>query len=571
MTDLATWQDRRAAIEARYPQGWQPTTVDTYLRSLTGFGDRPLIITDEITWTYADVAERAEAVARGLRKLGVVAGDRVAMVMANHPDFVTVLFGAWRLGASVIPVNFLFRADELAYVIEQSGAKVVVTMNSFRGLDYIEVFDKLEPGWREGRFERFGDLAAVVVHGAAPDGAMSVDDLLGSEPDASDPLPSIDPSPDDTAVVMYTSGTTGLPKGVTMTHDALLRTAYAAAYHRAFEDGRRILFSMPLYHAFGLLEGLLAAMVVGGSIVPQLIFDPQITLDGVARHRATELLLVPTMSVAIIEHPDAGVTDTSSLVSVLAGAAPTPVAVWQVLKDRLGVAEVFTGYGMTEHTAATTMTAPDDPLELVSSTVGRVRDAGIAGLADHGGVICEYATADPFDGTILAEGAEGEIVARGPTITAGYFAKPELNEELFIDGGWLRSGDLGRIRPDGYVELTGRSKELYKTGGELVAPAEVEASLNQHHSVSQSYVIGVPDERWGEVGCAWVVEVPGESVTEDELIDFCRSRLAKFKVPRHVLFADAANLPVTATGKVQKFKLVDRAQARIGSRQGGIT
>ncbi len=224
-TTLAPWADRRAAIADRHGSTWTPTTFDRYLQSLVDYRDRPLVVTDDLTWTYADVVDRAEAVARGLAALGVVAGDRVAMIMANHPDFVTLLFGAWRLGASVIPVNYLFRAEELAYVIEQSGAKVVITMDSFRDLDYLATLDDLEPGWSEGRFERFDQLKAVVVRGAAPTGVLSVEDLHQAAANEADTLPDIDASAHDRAVVMYTSGTTGLPKGVVMTHDALLRTA----------------------------------------------------------------------------------------------------------------------------------------------------------------------------------------------------------------------------------------------------------------------------------------------------------------------------------------------------------
>lgn len=564
MNEVPTWQERRAAIAAAHPSVWQSTTFDRYLQSLTAYQDRPLVVTDDVEWSYGEVIERADAVARGLQRLGVVAGDRVAMVMANHPEFPTILFGAWRLGASVIPINFTFRAEELSYVLKQSGTKVVITMDEFRGTDYLAFFDQLDPGWKDGQFDRLENLTAVVVRGQAPEGALSLDDLCLETDHADAPLPILDASPDDQAIVMYTSGTTGRPKGVTMTHDAIYRTAYAAAYHRAFEDGRRILFSMPLYHAFGLVEGLLAATIVGGSVVPQVMFDPKATLAAIGRHQVTSALFVPTMTMAVLEHPDVETSDLTSLFSIMSAAAATPAAVWRQVREKLGVAEIYTGYGMTEHTAGSTMTAPDEPLELVATTVGKVRNGGIAGVPELGGMVCEYATADPYTGAILPAGAEGELVARGPSITKGYFAQPELDAELFLEGGWLRSGDLGRIRPDGYVQLTGRSKELYKTGGELVAPVEVEATLNQHAAVGQSYVVGLPDERWGEIGCAWVVLASGASVEEHDLVEFCQARLAKFKVPRHILFVAAADLPATATGKVQKFMLIKKAEAELG-------
>ncbi|WP_218574575.1 class I adenylate-forming enzyme family protein [Reyranella sp. CPCC 100927] len=554
---------RRAALAARYPT-WQPATLDTILSDAAArHPDRPMVLTDDATLTYRDVAARADVLARGLRGEGVRAGDRVALVMANHADFVPLVFAIWHLGAAAIPVNFLFKARELAYVVGQSECRVVITMASFRGLDYLAAFDEVAPGWRTGAQTAFPHLRSIIVHGGDNASPRSLEALQArgttdTVPLAANPTGALDP-----AVVMYTSGTTGLPKGVIQTHDNLARSAYAGAYHQAFEDGRRTLFSLPLYHAFALVEGLLAAMFVGGAIIPQLIFDATATLAGIERHRATYLMAVPTMSVALVEHPDIARFDLSSLQAVLSAAAPTPVRIWQQLKDRLGIQEVFTGYGMTEVGAATTLTAPNDDLSIVAQTVGRLMDAGAAGMAEHGGILAEYKTVDPLTGEDLPPGSVGELCSRGPTSTSGYFAKPAETAALFLPGGWLRSGDLGRVRPDGYIELTGRSKELYKSGGELVSPKEVEELLSSHPAVAQTYAVGVPDDRWGEMGCAWIVLSPGASVSAEELIELARQRLARFKVPKHVLFLDAAELPTTATGKVQKFRLVDMARQRL--------
>ncbi|HUN51860.1 MAG TPA: AMP-binding protein, partial [Candidatus Sulfotelmatobacter sp.] len=274
------------------------------------------------------------------------------------------------------------------------------------------------------------------------------------------------------------------------------------------------------------------------------------------------------MSIALLEHAERERYDLGSLISVLAGAAPSPVWVWQALKDRLGFKEVFTGYGMTELTSATTFTCPDDALPLVAGTVGRPADAGVAGIAEEGGRLVQYKTVDPLTGADLPAGAEGELCARGPVATSGYLAKPKETADLILPGGWIRSGDLGRVRPDGYLELTGRSKELYKSGGELVAPKEVEELLASHDAVAQAYVVGVPDERWGEMGCAWIVLSPGAAASAEELIALARARLARFKVPKHVLFLEAGELPTTATGKVQKFRLVDMAKERLGHGSG---
>ena len=555
---------RRGALQARYPR-WQVTTVDRHLAAAADeFAERPMVITDDVTRTYGEMGARAEKYARGFRACGVRAGDRVAVIIANDPEFVPLVMAIWRLGAAAIPVNFLFKAKELEYVLAQSGARVVVTMDSFRGLDYLAMLDDMAPGWRAGAAPALPDLTRVVVLGAASEGVLTVDELANLDP-STDAFEFSPADPHDAAVVMYTSGTTGLPKGVIQTHDAVLRTAYSSAHHRAFEDGRRILFALPLYHAFALIEGMIAATFVGGAIIPQPIFDPALTLAGIERHQASDLLLVPTMSVAILEHPDRGNYDLSSMRSVLAGAAPTPVWVWQQLKDLLGIDEVFTGYGMTELTAATTLTNPGDPLEVVNETVGRPKDGGSSGIEEWGWAIAQYATVDPFTGEHLPTGEEGELVARGPTATRGYFANPEETDRLLLPDGWIRSGDLGRVRDDRYLVLTGRSKELYKSGGELVAPKEVETILLQHAAVAQAFVIGLPDERWGEVGCAWLVIKPGATQpSETEIIEWCVPRLAKFKLPRKVLFLTADELPATPTGKVQKFRLVQMAQQQLG-------
>jgi fatty-acyl-CoA synthase len=560
---LAPYRQRRAALAARYPT-WVPRTLDAWLAEVAAaHPERPYVLTDEVTLSYVDVVRQSERIAKGLRALGVRPGDRVALVLANVPEFVPLVFAIWRLGATAIPVNYLFKARELAYVIGQSQCRAVITLSSFRGLDYLAALDEIAPAWRRGSFAPFDNLSFVAVLEDGRSDLLTLDAIADRGAADAAPLPANPVEATDTAVIMYTSGTTGLPKGVIHSHDSLARSGFGGAYHLAFEDGRRILSALPLYHAFALMQGLVAALFVGGAIVPQLTFDAAQTFAGIERHRASYLMLVPTMGVALLEHPEIDKYDLSSLVAVLMAAAPSPVWTWQSLKDRLGFEEVFTGYGMTEVASATTFTAPDDPLEKVATTVGRPLDAGAAGIAHLGGVIAEYKTIDPLTGADQPPGAEGELCARGPVATSGYYAKPKETADLLLPDGWVRSGDLGRIRADGYIELTGRSKELYKSGGELVSPKEIEELLTAQEAVAQAYVVGVPDERWGEIGCAWIVRTAGASLDEGQVIALAKDRLARFKVPKHVFFLDAAELPTTATGKVQKFQLVAMARRRL--------
>jgi fatty-acyl-CoA synthase len=265
------------------------------------------------------------------------------------------------------------------------------------------------------------------------------------------------------------------------------------------------------------------------------------------------------MAVALVEHPRRNEFDLHTLSTVMSAAAPAPVRLWQQVRGEMGVAEVTTAYGQTEASASTTYTMPDGPLELVAATVGRPKPGYVAGDPAIGGLVADYKVVDPVTGEDLPEGAEGELAVRGPQIMRGYYNLPEETAAALDGEGWLRSGDLGRIRPDGYLVLTGRSKELYKRGGELVAPKEIEDVLTSHPDVSQAYVVGLPDDRWGEIGCAFVIAVPGAAPDATALLALCRDKLARFKVPDQIRFITADELPTTATGKVQKFRLVQRA------------
>jgi fatty-acyl-CoA synthase len=562
---------RRVALLTRFPV-WEPVTLSRFLaRSAGEYGDRPFVITDERTVSYAQIDAWATELADGLAALGVRPGDRVGVLMANYLEFVPVKFAVARVGAVAIPFNYLYRQDELGYVLRQSRCHVLISMTSFGGLDYLAMLDAIAPGWPAGPTAQLPDLRRVVLLDAGGGrGRGGVPDVAGlaalgrQHPGAAGALLITGAvTPDSPGDILYTSGTTGLPKGVVVTHDAVLRTSYASALTRAYADGRRILFSLPCYHMFGYVEGLLSVMFVGGAIIPRTAFSPGDYFASIERHRATEILAVPTMTVALLEHPDRAACDLSSLTAILSGAAPAPVWVWQKVRSELGISEITTGYGMTECGGAMTLTRPEDPLEIHASTVGRPKLAGAAGLPD-GGDLCVYKTVDPLTGEDLPVGAEGELVSTGPTHMLGYWDKPEETAQA-LRGGWVYSGDLGVVRPDGYLKVTGRSKELYKSGGELVMPKEIEDLLTRHPGVSQAFVVGLADERWGDVGCAWIVPEPGADVDAAALIALCREKLARFKVPKHVLFLDPAELPTTPTGKVQKFRLARRAADRIAS------
>ncbi|MGH7704797.1 MAG: class I adenylate-forming enzyme family protein [Candidatus Dormibacteria bacterium] len=551
-------ESRRLALEQGIGS-WRDLNLAQWLdRVAQSHPERPFVISDYRTYTYREVAQGSRRLGRGLIASGVHPGERVAMIVANYPEFVLLTFAIARAGAVAVPINFRFRGDELGYVLRQSESCALVTMASFEGFDYLAALTAQAPGWSEGHSSSLPDLRAVwALPGSGPEGSglpgLAELERSAAEVSEAELATRCAATPSGaSAAVFYTSGTTGFPKGAVLSHEMLLRSAYGSAYSRAFEDGRRILFALPLYHVFAYIEGMLAATFAGGAIIPQLGFEPAATYRAIQDQLASEALFVPTMSIAVVDHPARRDFNTASLHAVMSAAAAAPVWLWERIRSDLGVDELSTGYGMTETSAATTLTMPGDPLETISATVGRPKAGGLAGE------LCEYRTLDPFSGLPLPPGSEGELAVRGAIISHGYYGKPEETTAARDADGWLRSGDLGYVGPDGYLRITGRSKELYKCGGEQVAPREVEDLLTGHPKVAQAYVVGVRDELMGEVGVAWVVP-SGDAPDPEELLRHCAEHLARFKVPREVRYIAATALPTTSTGKVQKYRLIEMA------------
>ena len=558
--------DRQSALARRFP-AWQARTLDQMLDAAAAeFPTRPYLITDTQTWTYSDIQAWSERLAAGLLAAGVQPGDHVAMLMANHPEFVAVKFAISRVGAVAVPINFLNRRDELGYVLRQSDAVLLVTMDSFRGLDYLGFLDELAPGWAtHGGGAAFPRLKQVVVFPASGQPLRAGAKALSSLGDGAAPWqPVAHPGPASNSDIIYTSGTTGSPKGVMLSHDMMLRAAFGSAWGRAFEDGRRVLFSLPMYHVYGYVEGLLSVLFIGGAIAPRLKFDAVDTLEAVARHGVNDLLLIPTMTLALIDELKARPSVLEPLHSVLSSGGRSPAYIWQDIIDHLRPLEITTGYGMTEVTASSTVTRPDDPMSRLLTTNGRLRDVGPAGVGGPEGKLVVYRVVDPATGQDVALGEIGELLARGPGVTAGYYNKPEATAEAFTADGWLLTGDLARMDAEGYLTLAGRRKESYRCGGEQVLPSDAEDLLATHPAVWQAHVVPVPDERMGEVGVACVVLREQATVTPAELTAFCAQGLARFKVPRHILLMKAEDIPVTPSGRARKFLLIARVTELLG-------
>lgn len=562
---LAAVEERQAALEARHPR-WISRRIDQQLDVSTEvFASRPYVVTDEKTWTYAMIRDWSLQVALGLRNLGVKPGEHVALMMANYPEFVAAKFGIARVGATCIPINFLNRRNELAYVLRQSDAVTLITMDTIRGLDYIADLDAICPGWIDSAGgSNFPKLRNVVVLESAerelPPGAMSFGDLceLGN----GEELPLVDIGPDAIADILYTSGTTGEPKGVLLSHEMQLRTAYGSAFGRAFQDGRRITFSLPMYHVYGLMEGMLAVPFVGGAIIPQLSFSPSATLEAIERHQANDVLFIPTMTAALLDEieKNPGRWDLSSLQSMITSGGIAPPDIWDRLRQTLGDIELTTGYGMSETSGSSTVTRPDDPSERREHTNGRLRDVGVAGAGLPGGHLVEYRVVDHRNGSDVEPGEIGELVCRGLGVTSGYYRKPEETAAAIDEEGWLHTGDLGRFDDQGYLVLVGRLKETFRTGGEQVMPKEVEDVIAALPEVAQVHLVAIPDPKAGEVGVAYVVAREGHTVDPEAILEYCRKNLARFKVPRHVMALELGEVPTTPSGRPRKFLLAERAK-----------
>jgi fatty-acyl-CoA synthase len=546
-----TPQERRSLIEARFPV-WEVLTISGALdRAVKCYADRPLILTDARSWSYAEVQAWSRRIASGLIARGLKVDEHVALDMANYPEFVAVKFAIARAGAVCVPVNFLLRGQELAYVLDQSDSAMLVTMTEFRGVDYLAELERIKSDIPKVRHIFTLETLDVLAASATPESNAE----LARREGAADGSALSD--------IIYTSGTTGRSKGVMLTHDMVLRAAFSSVIAGAFEDGRRMQFAMPMYHVFGYSECLLAVLFAGGAIIPHLVFDPEEMLDAAERHGTTELVGVPAMTQKFIDVARVRGFDSTRLLVMFNSGGMNPPSIWHDIRAVLGAREMRMGYGMTETCASATTSVVEDDDSRLLTTHGRFKPANVAGDPAIGGRVAIYKVIDTETLADVPPGDEGELVVRGPIVTRGYYKKPEETEAAFTSDGWFRTGDVGRVSADEYVTLTGRIKETYRCNGEMVMPREIEKLFDDHPQIEQALVVGVPDPRAGETGCLCIVPRGGEKPDPDALISRCAEQLARFKVPRHVLFLEAKDIPLTVTGRPQKFKLAKLAYERI--------
>jgi fatty-acyl-CoA synthase len=512
-------------------------------RTIAAHGDNDAVVARHqgIRWSYAELGERVDRLSAGLLALGLEPGDRVGLWSPNYAEWTLLQFATANIGAILVNINPAYRTHELAYALDQSQCRMLFAAPSFKGSDYMEMVDQIDG--HVDALERavffWEDDWDELVAGA---GRITSDAVAARAATL---------SPDDPINIQYTSGTTGFPKGATLTHRNILNNGYFVARLQGFTSAERLCIPVPFYHCFGMVMANLGCSTHGATmVIPSDAFDAERVLETVEAERCTALYGVPTMFIAELGHPDFERYDLSSLRTGVMAGSPCPVEVMKACVDRMHMADVTICYGMTETSPVSTQTLPDDSLHHRTATVGRA----------HPHV--EIRVADPDSGDTLPRGATGEFCTRGYSVMEGYWDDPERTAEAIDADGWMHTGDLAVMAEDGYVNIVGRIKDMVIRGGENIYPREVEEFLYTHPAVADVQVIGVPDPRYGEELMAWVKLRPGASADEDELRRFCRGTIAHYKVPRYVRFVD--EFPMTVTGKVQKFLMREQSIADLG-------
>jgi len=510
-------------------------TIDANFKSsVSRWPARDAIIVrhQNIRWNYEELDRQIELVAKGLMAAGIERGDRVALWSPNRIEWVLIQYATARIGAIMVCVNPAYRQVELTYVLKQSGAKMITAAPSFKTSDY------------KSQVEQVRDDTPDLIH-AVFFGESSWDDLLASGDSISaDKVAAraASLSNTDPINIQYTSGTTGLPKGATLTHRNILNNGFFVAEGCGYTHIDRVCIPVPLYHCFGMVMGNLGSTSHGACMVfPDEAFEPGSVLTTVEEERCTSLYGVPTMFIAELNHPDFHKFDLSSLRTGIMAGSTCPVEVMKQVIEHMHMKDVTICYGMTETSPVSTQTDANDSLEQRTSSVGRV----------HPHV--EIRIADPETDQVVPRGQSGEFQTRGYSVMQGYWQEPDKTASAIDSEGWMHTGDVAVMDDDGYVDITGRIKDLIIRGGENISPREIEEYLFTSNDVEDVQVVGVPDKKFGEQVCAFVRSAPDTSPTEDSIKDFCRERVAHFKVPHYVLFTD--EFPMTVTGKIQKFRL----------------
>jgi fatty-acyl-CoA synthase len=523
-----------------------------------GANDALIVRHQDIRWTYAEFKQRVDALAAGLLALGLAPGERIGIWAPNCSEWALTQFASAKAGLILVNLNPAYRAGELEFSLNKVGCRALVLAERFKNAACIDVvrsvvpeLDDCEPN--ELHSVRLPQLRCVIRLGTEPSrGCFSFDAVtqLGRPQDFAR-LQELahELQPDDACNIQFTSGTTGSPKGATLSHFNILNNAYFVARAIKLAPNDRMCIPVPLYHCFGMVMGNLACVSHGAAMTyPAEWFDPKSTLRAVEAERCSVLYGVPTMFIAELEHPEFASFDLTSLRTGIMAGAPCPIEVMKRVIRDMHMEQVTIAYGMTETSPVSFQSSTDDPIERRVSTVGRIHPHLQVKIVD-------------IEGRVVPIGSQGELLTRGYSVMKGYWNDPERTRDVIDEAGWMHTGDLGIIDAQGYCNITGRLKDMLIRGGENIFPREVEEFLYRHPKIQAVQVFGVPDTRYGEEVCAWVQLRPGTTATDQEIRDFCCGQIAQYKIPRHIRFV--TEFPLTVTGKVQKFIMRERMCAEL--------
>ncbi|MDR9795053.1 AMP-binding protein [Aeribacillus composti] len=505
--------------------------------------------------TYRQFDEYCRLVARSLMKLGIQSGEHIAIWATNTPEWLACQFATGKMGAVLVTVNTNYRTAELEYLLKQSDSTTLLLIEQYRDTSYIDTIYEIAPELYECqpgqlKAKRLPRLKNVIVLGDKRyPGTYTWNDLLAMAQDTAEDeldqrMNSLDPH--DVINMQYTSGTTGFPKGVMLSHYNIINNAYNIAQCMKLTKDDRLCIPVPFFHCFGCVLGVLACVSVGATIVPIQEFNATQVLQTVQDEKCTALHGVPTMFIAELNDPDFEKYDLSSLRTGIMAGSNCPIEVMKAVIEKMGAKEITIAYGQTESSPVITQTRTDDPIHLRVETVGRALPN------------VEVKIVEPGTNKEVPYGVQGELCTRGYHVMKGYYNNPEATKEAIDEEGWLRTGDLAIMDENGYCRITGRLKDMIIRGGENIYPREIEEFLYQHPKILDVQVVGVPDEKYGEEVMAWIILKPGQTATAEEVQEFCRGKISRHKIPRYIEFTDS--YPMTASGKIQKFKLREQAK-----------
>ncbi len=503
-----------------------------------------------LRFTYREFDRRVDELAKGLIAIGVKKNDNLGLWATNVPDWLTLMFATARIGAVLVTVNTNYKIHELEYLVKQADLTTLCLVDGFRDGDYVAMINELVPELKEcerGHLKsgKFPYLKNIIFIGPQKHrGMFSLHELLllGRHVDDSI-LVEAERGMDihDTVNMQYTSGTTGFPKGVMLTNHNIINNGYYIGECQKFTEHEKLCLPVPLFHCFGIVLGVMAVLTHGASLVVIENYDPLIVLASVQKEKCTALYGVPTMFIAELSHPMFDMFDMSSLRTGIMAGSPCPMDVMRQVVDKMNMKDITIAYGLTEASPVMTQTNTDDSIEKRVSTVGKELEN------------IEVKVMDPDTGAECRAGEQGEICCRGYNVMKGYYKKPEATAQVIDSEGWLHSGDLGVKDEEGYFKVTGRIKDMIIRGGENIYPREIEEFLYEMNEVQDIQVAGIPDEKYGEVVGAFIILKEGRSLEEEDVIDYCRGKISRFKIPGHVFFVDS--YPMTGSGKIQKYRL----------------